>query len=624
MTDSVRKDTSKKLKEGDLIQQDRADGAFINMLTGMGLSSSDRTTATHLTSGFGVTRWDCDNLYTSGIPRRFIDAIADEIYKNPASIDLGQELGDEWSDFIPQFTEYLKNLDFSAKLAETIRLQRLYGGAALVLLIDDGLPANEPVDINRIRSITGLVPLSRWEIIPEQFNMIDPSKPEYYRISTSQKVEPAQSVPFTYFQIHRSRVCRFDGLYLPWSLRCQNMGWGMSCLQTLYEPYKRYVTTMKGLEQMTSDFDLFVHKIPNLFNRVASGNEGDLRKRMEANNLSRSVYNGMLVDKEEEVEFINRNVGGIAGLTAPFLEEIQAATGWPASYLTGASPGGLGKEGRYEERVWAAIVENWQQNYVRAGVTELFTLCMLSKDCPSRGRLPKAWSVSFPSVFTETTDEQAELRAKIAQSDAQYVQLGVLAPEEVRSSRFGGTEFAIDTTLSQEVTERLNEQAAMNFELQQRNFDAQKEALSNPPLMEDPYGDPAETSSAPATTPSEETKTDSIEYVESGGIRIVVTNKADNVVAGHPVAPDGQRMDELGRRTQVVIGPIRSRETPLFRCMFKADSDTLTEGPVVTGFTMRKQAKRGLQQLYPGHEIAGLQELPARDADLYRAGWGQY
>jgi phage-related protein (TIGR01555 family) len=617
-------------KEESITIDERHDGAFLNMLTGMGIPGRDKNLATSLRSSPLIDGWSCDQLYINGIPRRFIDAIADEIYKHPASIELGQELSDSWEEFIPKFDEYLKGINFNSRLAECIRLQRLYGGAVLVMLIDDGLPANEPVDFKRIRSITDIVPLSRYEIVPEQFNMVDPSKPEFYRITTSQKLEPGQTLPFTYFQIHRSRIARFDGLYLPWSLRSTNIGWGMSCMQLLLDAYKRYTTALKGLEQMTSDFDLFIHKIPNLFNRVASGNEDDLRKRMEANTLSRSVYNGMLVDKEEEVEFINRNVGGISGLTAPFLEELQAVTGWPASYLTGVSPGGLGKEGRYEERVWASIVENWQQNYVRAGVTEVFTMCMLAKDCPSRGRLPESWSVKFPSVFTQTEDEEAELRLKISQSDAQYVQMGVLAPSELRDSRFGGTSFQIDTTLSAEVSQRLEEKAQLEFESMRSNYEAQQQALTQPLEAYPELGLQTEAASEPEALPEPEilptgsTKTDSIEYAEAGGIRIKVSNKAANVVAGHPVAPDGQRMDVDGRSPQIVIGPVRSRSTPLYRSLLRVDDDRISEGPYVTGFSMTRLARKALRDLYPDRIVEGLRELSAADADLLRASWEQY
>lgn len=612
----------------------RSDGAFINMLTGLGVSGKDKTLGTHIRSSALIDGWTCDQLYLNGIPRRFIDAIADECYKKPASIELGQEIPDGWKSFIPEFDEYLKGLKFNYRLAECIRLQRLYGAAVLVLLVDDGLSADQPVDPKNIRSIRDFVPLSRYDIIPEQFNMIDPSRPEYYRITTAQKLEPGQTVPFTYFKIHRTRVVRFDGMYLPWSLRSGNQGWGMSCMQLIYEAYRRYETALDGLESMTSDFDLFVHKIPNLFNRVAAGGENDLKKRMEANSLSRSVYNGMLVDKEEEVEFINRNVSGLSNLTAPFLEEIQTVTGWPASYLTGVSPGGLGKEGRYEERVWAAVVENWQQNYLRQGVTELFTMCMLAKDCPSRGQIPDSWSVKFPSIFTETHDEQADLRLKICQSDAQYIQLGVLAPSEVRDSRFGTTRFSIDTTLNQDVSKQLDETAKLNFETQKANLEAQQEAAKfspDPPGEIDwgSYGvDPNASSEVPpeegSVNPEEQAKTDSLDFAEAAGLRIKVSHRLNNVCAGHPVAPDGQRMDIDGQCPQVVMGPVRKRATALYRVVWKKDADIVQDGPYVTGFAIRGQASKAVKALYPKQTVQGLKEVAPPEASLLRAAWEQY
>ncbi|NCW70469.1 MAG: DUF1073 domain-containing protein [Marivivens sp.] len=157
---------------------------------------------------------------------------------------------------------------------------------------------------------------------------------------------------------------------------------------------------MHGLESMTQDADLFVHKIPGLFQRVASGNESDLRKRLEANNLSRSIYGGMVVDTEEQLEFLNRGLGSIASASEPFIKDLQAATGWPASILMGDSPGGLGKEGRYEERVWASLVEQWQEVYCRTPITEVFNYILSSAEGPTRGRPPETWSVEFPSVFT--------------------------------------------------------------------------------------------------------------------------------------------------------------------------------------------------------------------------------
>ena len=220
-----------------------------------------------------------------------------------------------------------------------------------VMLVDDGLPPEEPVDETKIRAVNDFIPLSRYELIPEDFTITDYSNPSHYRISTNQRLHEAQDKQYLDLVVHSSRVARFDGLWLPWRLRSQNQGWGQSVVGSILYALKKYWTAQDGLVEIAQDADVFVHKIPGLFQRIASGNESDLKKRLEANSLSRSVYGGLAIDTEEEVEYLNRTLSGIKDALDPFLQEIAMALGWPVSILTGESPGGMGKEGRFEERM---------------------------------------------------------------------------------------------------------------------------------------------------------------------------------------------------------------------------------------------------------------------------------
>jgi uncharacterized protein len=316
----------------------RNDGALINALTGLGVGSRDKTTATSVGFQTLLVEAELESLYTNGIPRRYVDAIGDEILRHRPTITLGGDATEDDSELVRTFEQFLQTTQFFHALAEVIKLQRLYGGAGLVLLIDDGGQPEDPVEPARIRAIRGYVPLSRHELIPEDFSITDYSRPSHYRITTSQRITPEQNSNYVNIRIHHTRVARFDGLYLPWNLRSRNTGWGQSVLQLMWNAFKRYETAMSGLETMTSDSDIFVHKIPGLFNRVAAGNETDLRKRLEANNLSRSVYGGMVVDKEEEINFLNRALSNIATATDPFIKDLQASTGWPASIPDGRLP----------------------------------------------------------------------------------------------------------------------------------------------------------------------------------------------------------------------------------------------------------------------------------------------
>jgi len=580
----------------------------------MGIPSRDKTTSTSIvTKGF-LSEPELESLYGHGIPRRYVDCIADEILRHRTTITIGGDDEAQANDLITAVEEYLKTTQFHQALAEVVKLQRLYGGAGLVLLIDDGLETEEPVDLARIRAIRGYVPLSRHELIPEDFTITDYAKPTHYRITTNQRITPDQRGSYVNFRIHSTRVARFDGLYLPWNVRVRNTGWGQSVLQLIWEAFKRYESAMSGLESMTTDADLFVHKIPGLFQRIASGNESDLRKRLEANNLSRSIYGGMVVDTEEELSFLNRALSNVANATDPFIKDLQAATGWPASILMGDSPGGLGKEGRFEERVWASLVEQWQEVYCRTPITEVFQYILSSREGPTRGRVPANWAVHFPSVFTETDSERAALRLQIAQVDAQYINLGVLNPLEVREARFGGTEYSIETTLNPAVTEQLIATTDASFQSQLMGYEAQQQAALGPAPEPDPNEQAA---------PDPGTTTDAFDTYEAQGLRIRVTHADADAKLGYLVGPDGQRTDTSAEAPQMVFGPNRTKAYKLYRARFVVDG-ALIDGPYATGFASMRAARRAVSTFFPRQTVAGLSPVPEGELEALRAGWEVY
>lgn len=589
----------------------RNDGALINTLTGLGVGKKDKTTATKVRFNTLLSEAELESLYTSGIPRRYVDAIGDEILRHVPTVSLGGDAANDNADMVAQFEQFLQASQFHFALSEVIKLQRLYGGAGLVLLIDDGQQPDEPVETNRIRAVRGYIPLSRYELIPEDYSITDYSRPSHYRITTSQRITPEQTSGYVNLRIHHTRVARFDGLYLPWNLRSRNTGWGQSVLQLIWESFKRYETAMSGLESMTSDSDVFVHKIPGLFNRIAAGNEADLRKRLEANNLSRSVYGGMVVDTEEDVSFINRGLSNIATAADPFVKDLQASTGWPASILMGDSPGGLGKEGRFEERMWASLVEQWQEVYCRTPITEVFTYIFASREGPSRGRVPESWSVKFPSIFTQTDKEKVELMQIKAASDIQYLQYGVLNPLEVRESRFSGTEYSIDTKLNEAVTEQLAVSADAQFQTQIAGYEAQLQAAQPP--AEEQAGEQTQ-----ALPPSPEDGRGDSHFDSAEGLRIRVTHRVGDVVAGPLVGPDGQRIDSSAAAPILIIGPHRTRARKLYRARFSLDS-AITDGPYTTGFNALRAAKTAVQKLFPGQNVVGLSPVPETEADAFRA-----
>ena len=605
----------------------------------MGVMGRDKTQHTRPNFSFMLSHPELEALYSVGLPRRYVDAIADAVLKHRPTITLGGDKSSDEVDQIKDFEAYLKQVSFHRANAEAIRLQRLYGGSAIVMLIDDGIqdPA-ESVNLSNIRSIRGLCPLSRHEIFPMDMSVMDQSRPNAYRITTNQKLDQNQTSNTTNLTIHHTRVIRYDGLYLPWRLRQQQSGWGQAPLQVVWEAWKTYESAVRGLENSITDASVFWHKIPGLMNMVKAGNAAAIMKRLEINNLARSSYGGMILDRDEEIGFSERALGNMAQATAPFAEYMQATTGWPASILMGSSPGGLGKEGRFEERVWASLVEDWQTVYCQEPISDLFTMLMLAKDSPMRGKVPDSWNVHFPSVFTQTDTEKTALRAAQANVDQIYFTIGALKPVEIRNNRFGSTEYSIETVLDENVSAQLEMQQGIEFEnninqLQAQSFAAQGLGPDGAPIPPEPDPNaapadqegilpPASQSESQASQPQEAPaakakpkpkaapKTDSYEAL---GLHINVLKHLDGMSMGRRVNEDS-RADAAGPDLSrlVLIGPNRSRRYAAFRTTIKVD-EAILPGPLVTGFASLRAARKGLTAFLPEQTLFTMTPAPEDD-----------
>ena len=299
--------------------------------------------------------------------------------------------------------------------------------------------------------------LDRWQIAPviNEENLYDYSKATYYQIISGDLIAQPQ---LTY--IHKDRILRFDGEWLPYRIRQRNYGWGMSSLQSVYDSFRHYWTGLNAAATVLVEFDVFVHKLQGLANMLAAGKEKDVQNRLILNDLSKSVYRGYVVDKEkEELEYISRNLGGVGDILEKLRVDIIGASKIPHTILFGESPSGLGATGRSEERDFAKMLGDYQTAHYKRPLQKLMTYLMLSKEGPTKGKLPESWRIVFNNLFELNEREKADVRARVAAVDGRYIQLGVLSPKEVADARYGGSEWSMELTLDPSVVRELPAQA---------------------------------------------------------------------------------------------------------------------------------------------------------------------
>jgi phage-related protein (TIGR01555 family) len=295
--------------------------------------------------------------------------------------------------------------------------------------------------------------LDRWQIAPviNEENLYDYSKATYYQIISGDLINQPQ---LSY--IHKDRILRFDGDWLPYRIRQRNYGWGMSSLQTVYDSFRHYWTGLNSAATLLTEFDIFVHKVRGLAAMLAAGKESSIRDRLQVNDMSKSIYRGYAIDAEkEELEFISRNFGGIGEILEKLRVDIIGASKIPHTVLFGESPSGLGSTGRSEERDFAKMLADYQSVNFKRPMKKLLEYIMLSKEGPTKGELPESWRIAFNPLFELNEREMADVRARVAAVDGRYIQLGVLSPKEVADARYGGSEWSMELTLDPSVVREL-------------------------------------------------------------------------------------------------------------------------------------------------------------------------
>jgi hypothetical protein len=354
--------------------------------------------------------------------------------------------------------------------------------------------------------------------------------------------------------------------------------------------------------------------------------------------------------------FSERNLANLATASAPFAEYLQATTGWPASILMGSSPGGLGKEGRFEERVWSELVDQWQTVYCSEPVEQIFEYMLLSKEGPTGGKIPESWELVFPSTFSESPQEKATLRSTQAQTDSTEIASGVITPLEVRMNRHGGVEYSTETVLDDDVTSQMEMKAESTFQAEMTSIDAQMNQLQGLDPQGNPLPDPnapppdgappgaeggaapgAESQQSQSETPPSSGAPKAAKAAKPAAPAKAAKPKAKTDSLDPPSAPGTLRYDALGleiavlrtdsvytlgttsggQPVPVVLGPNRKRSHAIYRASLSSpegashsDSEFETKNVYITGFPTLSAARTGFAKFFPEYRMAPMTVVP--------------
>lgn len=441
------KKTKAKASVGGLDAFHSRNDGYANILTGTG-TRADPTVMNTFRPEPRLDPTMLEAIFESdGVGRRIVEMPAEDMTREWLTI-----AGEEGEAVL----DVMEEIGAAEAVTEGATWARLYGGAVALFDLDDGLDHQDPINPARIRGVTGMQIYDRWAVsIPAGMASFATAKDPRRRLAGISEYYTLQphggGMGFT---VHESRLAFFPGKRIPLRQRRENLGWDDSVLQAVYAALTRYGMGLRYSENILRDFVQAVLAVNGLTSMIASGNEEVVRKRLELLDLSRSIINSMVIDAEGETySKSSSTVSGLADILDRFAEHLATVTGIPVTKLFGRSAAGLNATGENDMRGYYDMLRGEQRRTLNPAVNMLVKLIYLSADGPTGGKEPEAWSIRWNSFYQPTEKETAETRKIVAETDAIYLDGGVLSQNEVAQSRFGQGAWSAETLLI-EGTER--------------------------------------------------------------------------------------------------------------------------------------------------------------------------
>lgn len=399
----------------------RYDG-FMNVLNGVG-TRYDLARQYKYRDGSILSHLTLSSMYMdSGIVQRIVDMVADEAVKNWFVLQ-----GDPTNEILM----YLDDLAAEQHFANALRWARLYGGAAILVRVNDGKDLTEPIDENGIDEIESLVVYEMPEIFDTNFIYMDSNQSNYGEVELYQ-IQPVGGGAS--FYVHETRLIRFIGQPMPSRYKALRLSWGKSVIQGLWEAvlnYQRvngFATT--SIERM-AQFSLQVPKLTEMLGTVEG--EENVRARVNSLDMSMNILNTVVLDEGEELNLFTVALTRLPETMDQIWQVVAAETGFPMSKLFGKTPNGMNATGESDLENWYSMIKSAQRRSLKPALEKLIRLIYLSKTGPTKGLLPEEWSVDFNELWLPSEKERAETDEKRANALEKLVGTQIVDPSEARA-----------------------------------------------------------------------------------------------------------------------------------------------------------------------------------------------
>lgn len=420
------------------IRQIRKDG-YANLMSGLGIPGLDRTSTTFQTGhGFsrGLSRYwslrystyELTNLYlTNGLAQRIVDKPADDAFQRGVEVE-----GDEDDAMGAEYDR----LSLLTRMADAVKWSRLYGGAALILVAQDGGDFAEPLNADNLDIINEIRVYDITCIQGTDRVYNDPSDPDTYGKLEYYIVTPPGGQSFN---LHETRLIPVAGEPLPPNLMNYNrVPWtGRSALEACAKDIGRYEQGLEWALRLLERKQQAIYNMTGLAEAFAHGTEGLAARRINLIDQVRSNLNSVVVDKDDTYTIQSPGIDGIQTVLDEFQIALAASSGFQETMLFGKSTRGLNQTNAGDLESHYTLVAHIQEVIARPPMEKLTSILWLQKQL--KAKIPEEWEIKFNSLWVPTDKEEADTEFVEAQSESYRTQSlvslmnnQILSPEEVR------------------------------------------------------------------------------------------------------------------------------------------------------------------------------------------------
>lgn len=380
-------------------------------------------------SGMLIPDYDLAEKYQyNGLFSKIIDRPAEEALKHGIEYNISDQT---LADFLD---DALDRLDWEEKATTAIRWARLFGGAVIVMLLDDGRGLEEPVNWQDIRSVEELRVYERAIVQPDP-NCYLTGKAEYFDISSTYG---------GFFRVHRSRCLVFKNGSLPeYAAPQQYFYWGLPEYVRIRRDLSIALHTHQSAANMIDKSVQPVYKQRGLQSTLA-GPDGDDKtlKRLLVLDASRGMMNSVAIDMDgEDYSFQTFQLSGASEILESTYSLLSAVTCIPQTILFGRSPSGENATGESDLENYYNFVEGIQKRMLKKNIRTLLKAVVQAGVYDRSIAESQTIKPTFKPLWSLSEAEQATVelsKAQRAQATAQtaqlYIDMQVLQPEEVRQA----------------------------------------------------------------------------------------------------------------------------------------------------------------------------------------------